>query len=245
MAKRMELLKKGAIELGVTLSDRQLDQFEIYFHQLTEWNKRANLTAIIEYDAVQVKHFLDSLTVWLTAKEVLESSGSRPIRVMDVGSGAGLPGLALKIAFPDIQLALVESVAKKTSFMRHVIDTLNLEGVSVYTGRAEELARGNDLRDRFDMVVVRALAKLPLLLEFGLPFCKTDGCLVAFKHGGDGTEQDEAANALSELNGFIERVSTVRLEGLTDDRVVILIRKTGATPKRYPRSVGVPGNRPL
>ena len=245
MAKRMELLKKGAIELGVTLSDRQLDQFEIYFHQLTEWNKRANLTAIIEYDAVQVKHFLDSLTVWLTAKEVLESSASRPIRVMDVGSGAGLPGLALKIAFPDIQLALVESVAKKTSFMRHVIDTLNLEGVSVYTGRAEELGRGNDLRDRFDMVVVRALAKLPLLLEFGLPFCKTDGCLVAFKHGGDGTEQDEAANALSELNGFIERVSTVRLEGLTDDRVVILIRKTGATPKRYPRSVGVPGKRPL
>ena len=241
----MELLKKGAIELGVTLSDRQLDQFEIYFHQLTEWNKRANLTAIIEYDAVQVKHFLDSLTVWLTAKEVLESSASRPIRVMDVGSGAGLPGLALKIAFPDIQLALVESVAKKTSFMRHVIDTLNLEGVSVYTGRAEELGRGNDLRDRFDMVVVRALAKLPLLLEFGLPFCKTDGCLVAFKHGGDGTEQDEAANALSELNGFIERVSTVRLEGLTDDRVVILIRKTGATPKRYPRSVGVPGKRPL
>ena len=241
----MELLKKGAIELGVTLSDRQLDQFEIYFHQLTEWNKRANLTAIIEYDAVQVKHFLDSLTVWLTAKEVLESSASRPIRVMDVGSGAGLPGLALKIAFPDIQLALVESVAKKTSFMRHVIDTLNLEGVSVYTGRAEELARGNDLRDRFDMVVVRALAKLPLLLEFGLPFCKTDGCLVAFKHGGDGTEQDEADNALSELNGFIERVSTVRLEGLTDDRVVILIRKTGATPKRYPRSVGVPGKRPL
>ena len=241
----MELLKKGAIELGVTLSDRQLDQFEIYFHQLTEWNKRANLTAIIEYDAVQVKHFLDSLTVWLTAKEVLESSASRPIRVMDVGSGAGLPGLALKIAFPDIQLALVESVAKKTSFMRHVIDTLNLEGVSVYTGRAEELARGNDLRDRFDMVVVRALAKLPLLLEFGLPFCKTDGCLVAFKHGGDGTEQDEAANALSELNGFIERVSTVRLEGLTDDRVVILIRKTGATPKRYPRPVGVPGKRPL
>ena len=241
----MELLKKGAIELGVTLSDRQLDQFEIYFHQLTEWNKRANLTAIIEYDAVQVKHFLDSLTVWLTAKEVLESSASRPIRVMDVGSGAGLPGLALKIAFPDIQLALVESVAKKTSFMRHVIDTLNLEGVSVYTGRAEELARGNDLRDRFDMVVVRALAKLPLLLEFGLPFCKTDGCLVAFKHGGDGAEQDEAANALSELNGFIERVSTVRLEGLTDDRVVILIRKTGATPNRYPRAVGVPGKRPL
>ena len=250
MPERMELLKKGAIELGVTLSDQQLDQFETYFHELADWNKRANLTAIIEYEAVQVKHFLDSLTVLLTAREVLESSvlessDSSPIRVMDVGSGAGLPGLALKIAFPNIELALVESVAKKTAFMRHVVDTLKLEGVSVYTGRAEELAWGTDFRDGFDLVVVRALAKLPLLLEFGLPFCKTDGSLVALKHGGDGTEQDDAANALSELNGFIERVSTVRLEGLTDDRVVISVKKTGPTPKRYPRAVGVPGKRPL
>jgi len=185
------------------------------------------------------------LTVWLTARDVLASSTETPVRVMDVGSGAGLPGLALKIAYPDIELALVESVAKKTAFMRHMVETLELEGVSVYTGRAEELARGKDLRDGFDLVVVRALAKLPLLLEFGLPFCKTGGSLVALKHGGDGSEQDEAANALSELNGFIERVSTVRLEGLTDDRVVISVKKTAPTPNRYPRAVGVPGKRPL
>ncbi len=241
----MELLKNGATDLGVALSDQQLDQFETYFHELADWNKRANLTAIIEYEAVQVKHFLDSLTVWLTAGDVLAGSTDTPVRVMDVGSGAGLPGLALKIAFPDIELALVESVAKKTAFMRHVVETLELDGVSVYTGRAEELARGKDLRDGFDLVVVRALAKLPLLLEFGLPFCKTGGSLVALKHGGDGTEQDEAANALSELNGFIERVSTVRLEGLTDDRVVISVKKTAPTPSRYPRAVGVPGKRPL
>jgi 16S rRNA (guanine527-N7)-methyltransferase len=164
---------------------------------------------------------------------------------MDVGSGAGLPGLALKIAFPQIELALVESVAKKTAFMRHIVDTLGLTDVAVYTGRAEELARGNDLRDGFDLVVVRALAKLPLLLEFGLPFCKPGGSLVALKHGGDGTEQDEAAHALSELNGFIERVSTVLVEGLTDDRVVISVKKTEATPNRYPRDVGIPGKRPL
>ncbi len=245
MPERMELLKSGATELGVTLTDHQLDQFETYFKELAEWNKRANLTAIIEYEAVQVKHFLDSLTVWLTARDILASSTETPVRVMDVGSGAGLPGLALKIAYPDIELALVESVAKKTAFMRHMVETLELEGVSVYTGRAEELARGKDLRDGFDLVVVRALAKLPLLLEFGLPFCKTGGSLVALKHGGDGSEQDEAANALSELNGFIERVSTVRVEGLTDDRVVISVKKTAPTPNRYPRAVGVPGKRPL
>ena len=241
----MELLKQGALQLGITLSDQQLDQFETYFHELADWNKRANLTAIIEYEAVQVKHFLDSLTVWLTSEAVLSGSAEAPVRVMDVGAGAGLPGLALKIVFPNIELALVESVAKNTAFMRHVVETLELERVSVYTGRAEELAWGEDLRDGFDLVVVRALAKLPLLLEFGLPFCKTGGSLIALKHGGDGSEQDEAANALSELNGFIERVSTVRLEGLTDDRVVISVKKTAPTPERYPRAVGVPGKRPL
>ena len=233
MPERMELLKTGASELGVTLSEHQLDQFETYFHELEDWNKRANLTAIIEYEAVQVKHFVDSLTVCLTAREVLEASDQIPTRVMDV------------IAFPEIELALVESVAKKTAFMRHIVEILNLTKVAVYTGRAEELARGQDLRDGFDLVVVRALAKLPLLLEFSLPFCKPGGSLVALKHGGDGTEQDEAANALSELNGFIERVSTVLIEGLTDDRVVISVKKTGSTPDRYPREVGIPGKRPL
>ena len=241
----MELLKTGASKLGVTLSEHQLDQFETYFHELEGWNKRANLTAIIEYEVVQVKHFVDSLTVCLTAGEVLTASDQVPTRIMDVGAGAGLPGLALKIAFPEIELALVESVAKKTAFMRHIVDTLGLTDVAVYTGRAEDLARGQDLRDGFDLVVVRALAKLPLLLEFGLPFCKPGGSLVALKHGGDGTEQDEAANALSELNGFIERVSTVLVEGLTDDRVVISVKKMAPTPNRYPRTIGIPGKRPL
>jgi|TARA_B100000809_G_scaffold181673_1_gene179474 16S rRNA (guanine527-N7)-methyltransferase len=237
----MELLKSGASQLDVALSDDQLDQFEVYFHELADWNKRANLTAIIEYDDVQVKHFLDSLTVCLTAREYLAG----PVRVMDVGAGAGLPGLALKLAFPELRLALVESVKKKTAFLHHIVETLGLEDVSIYTGRAEELAREKDLRDAFDLVVVRALAKLPLLLEFSLPFCKTGGRLVALKHGGDWSEQESAANALEELGGHIERVSTVLLEGLTDDRIVISVEKTKPTPERYPRGVGIPGKRPL
>ncbi len=241
MLERMGLPKTGASQLGVALSDEQLEQFEVYFHELADWNKRANLTAIIEYKAVQVKHFLDSLTVCLTAREYLAG----PVRVMDVGAGAGLPGLALKLAFPEMELALVESVGKKTAFLEHLVATLGLEEVSVHTGRAEDLAREEGLRDAFDLVVVRALAKLPLLLEFSLPFCKTGGRLVALKHGGDWSEQGSAANALKELGGHIERVSTVLLEGLTDNRIVISVEKTKPTPERYPRGVGIPGKRPL
>jgi 16S rRNA (guanine527-N7)-methyltransferase len=237
----MGLLKSGAAQLGVALSEEQLDQFETYYQELADWNQRANLTAIIEYEDVQVKHFLDSLTVCLTAREYLAG----PVRVIDVGAGAGLPGLALKLAFPDIKLALVESLKKKAAFLHHIVEKLGLEDVSVYTGRAEDLAREKDLRDAFDLVAVRALAKLPLLLEFSMPFCKPGGRLVALKHGGDWSEQESAANALAELGGHIERVSTVLLEGLTDDRIVISVKKTGPTPSRYPRSVGIPAKRPL
>jgi len=237
----MELLVAGASQLDISLSDGQLDQFETYYRELADWNQRVNLTSIIEYEDVQVKHFLDSLTVCLTAREHLAG----PVRVIDVGAGAGLPGLALKLAFPDLKIALVESAKKKAAFLHHIVETLGLEDVSVYTGRAEDLAREKDLRDAFDLVAVRALAKLPLLLELSLPFCKTGGRLVALKHGGDWSEQESAANALKELGGHIERVSTVILDGLTDDRIVISVEKTGPTPERYPRGVGIPGKRPL
>ena len=245
MRERMELLNTGASQLDLSLSELQLDQFETYFQELADWNKRANLTAIVEYEAVQVKHFLDSLTVCLTARDILAGSAQASTRVMDVGSGAGLPGLALKLAFPEIELTLVESVAKKTAFLTHTLEKLGLDGVSVHTGRAESLAREPDLRDSFDLVVVRALAKLPLLLELCLPFCKSGARLVALKHGGDWSEQESATNALKELGGQIERVSTVLVEGLTDDRIVISVEKTKSTPANYPRAVGIPGKRPL
>ena len=241
MSQKMSLLKAGASQLGITLSDGQLDRFETYFNELADWNQRANLTAITGYEEVQVKHFLDSLTVCLAGKEVLTG----PARVIDIGAGAGLPGVALKLTFPGIQLSLVESVAKKTAFLDHLTAKLGLEGVSVLTGRAEELARDEDLRDAFDLAVVRGVAKLPLLLEYCLPFCKTGGRLIALKHGGDGRELEAAANALSELGGRIERVTTVLINGLTDDRVVIVVEKTGPTPERYPRRTGIPAKRPL
>ena len=241
----MDLLKTGASQLDVSLSEQQLDQFETYFQELSDWNKRANLTTIVEYDAVQIKHFLDSLTVCLTARNILAASNTVPTRVLDVGTGAGLPGLALKLAFPEIELTLVDSVSKKTSFVTHMLEELELNDVSVRTGRSEALAREPGLRDSFDLVVVRALAKLPLLLELCLPFCKIGGKLVALKHGGDWSEQESATNALKLLGGQIERVSTVLVDGLTDDRVVISVEKTRRTPERYPRAIGVPQKRPL
>ncbi len=245
----MELLVVGASQLGISLTDGQLDQFETYFRELTDWNQRANLTAITGYEEVQVKHFLDSLTVCLAAGDALATPAQIPAqasaRVIDVGAGGGLPGLALKLVFPGLRLSLVESVAKKTAFLDHLTARLGLEEVTVHTGRAEDLARDENLRDAFDLAVVRGVAKLPLLLEYCLPFCKTGGRLVALKHGGDGRELDAAANALSELGGRIEKVVRVELEGLTDDRVVIAVEKTGPTPGRYPRRTGVPAKRPL
>ena len=237
----MELLEAGALQLGISLSDGQLDQFEAYFRELTDWNQRANLTAITVYEEVQVKHFLDSLTVRLAAGDLLTG----PARVIDVGSGAGLPGLPLKLVFPSIQLSLVESVAKKTAFLEHLTAKLGLEEVTVHTARAEDLARVEGLRDAFDLAVVRGVARLPLLLEYCLPFCKTGGLLAALKHGGDGRELEAAANALAELGGRIEKVAAVLNDGLTDDRVVIAVEKTGPTPQRYPRRVGIPAKRPL
>ena len=246
MPQRMGLLIAGASQLGISLSDAQLDQFETYFLELTDWNQRANLTAITGYEEVQVKHFLDSLTVCLAAREVLAGPPRVPtIRVIDVGAGAGLPGLALKLVFPDLRLSLVESVAKKTAFLEHLSAKLGLEEVTVHTGRAEVLGREDGLRDGFDLAVVRGVAKMPLLLEYCLPFCKTGGILVALKHGGDGRELDSATNALTELRGRIERVIPVELDGLTDDRVVIAVEKTGPTPKRYPRHNGIAAKRPL
>lgn len=227
--------------MGIALSDDQLDQFETYYQELIDWNQRANLTSITGYDEVQIKHFLDSLTVCLVARDTLAGT----VRVADVGAGAGLPGLALKLVFPEIQLELVESVGKKTAFLEHLVDRLSLSGVEIRTGRAENLAREEDLRDNFDLVVARGVAKLPLLLEYCLPFCKTGGRVVALKHGGNGRELEAAANALAELGGCIDKVATVLIEGLTDDRVVIVVEKTGRTPERYPRKVGIPAKRPL
>ncbi len=245
---RMALLSEGAEALGISLSGDQLARFDLYYRELAEWNRRANLTAITGREETQVKHFLDSLTVCLPFQE--GANGKREgltgnERAIDIGAGAGFPGLPLKLAFPDLELHLVESVGKKTAFLEHIVDALALRGVTVHTGRAETLARQPELRESFDLALVRGVARLSLLLEYALPFCRAGGFAIALKHGGLEDELAGARFALSELGGCEAGVYPVALPGLMDNRVVAAFEKTAVTPERYPRRVGIPAKRPL
>lgn len=261
----MKLLARGAPELGIGLSGEQLEQFEVYYRELADWNGRMNLTSVIDYSEAQVKHFLDSLTLFPALESgpapvptaglpVLESSPATVmnagLRVLDVGAGAGFPGLPLKLAFPDLQLSLVEATGKKADFLRHLVAILNLSGVAVHTGRAEELAHRPELRAAFDLTLARGLAKLPALLEYTLPFTRRGGQVAAWKRrnpapGGLAAELAAAQTALQTLGGRLGRVYPVTAPGLTDNRVVLLVEKVKATPGKYPRRPGVPQKQPL
>lgn len=237
----MEILARGARDLGIELTAHQLDLFEAYYRELADWNQRVNLTAITEYQEVQVLHFLDSLTLC----QAVPVGAAAAKRVIDVGAGAGLPGLPLKLVFPDIHLAMVESVGKKARFLEHLVATLALSGVEVLTGRAEELARQPRLRESFDLAVSRGVAKLPSLLEYTLPFCALGGRLAVWKRGGIEAEIASAVRALAALGGNMVKVYPVVLSGLADGRVLVVIQKNSPTPARYPRRPGIPDKRPL
>ena len=239
----MELLARGASELGLFLDADQLARFETYYRQLADWNERMNLTSVIQYEEVQVKHFLDSLTVLPALGKSLPAGA----RVVDVGAGAGFPGLPLKLASPGITLALVESTGKKATFLRHMVETLALNDVEVLTGRAEELGHRPELRESYDVALARGLARLPTLLECTLPFTRGGGMVAAWKHGGDGlrAELDSARRALQVLGGRVRSIYPVKATGLEDNRVVVIIEKVGETPEEYPRRPGVPRKQPL
>lgn len=237
----MELLESGASELGLNLSAGQLGQFEQYYRELAEWNQRINLTSIIGYAEVQVKHFLDSLTVTLAYPQGMPSG----LRIVDIGAGAGFPGLPLKLAFPDTHLLLVESVGKKAQFMEHVVDLLVLSDVEVMKGRAEDLAHRQELRESYDLALGRGVAKLPVLLEYTLPYCAIGGRLVVLNHRSAEREFAAARNALGILGGRIGEIYPVNISGLTDDRIVFVVEKVHPTPDGYPRQPGIPAKRPL
>ncbi|MCY4364662.1 MAG: 16S rRNA (guanine(527)-N(7))-methyltransferase RsmG [Chloroflexi bacterium] len=239
----MQLLAQSAVELGLLLDAPQLEQFEIYYRELADWNTRMNLTSVIDYPEVQVKHFLDSLTL-------LPALGGRlpeNARVVDVGAGAGFPGLPLKLVQPDLSLTLVESTGKKAGFLRHMAETLGLESVEVYTGRAETLAHQPELRETHDVALARGLARLPTLLEITLPFVRQGGVVAAWKHGGEGLREElaSARNALQTLGGHVRSIYPVKATGLEDNRVVAVIEKVRETPDDYPRRNGVPRKQPL
>ncbi len=238
----MESLEAGAGRLGLRLSAKQLEQFHIYWQELVEWNRRVNLTGITGYQEVQTKHFLDSLTVCLVWPP---PSANAVLRIIDVGTGAGIPGVPLKILFPEIRLVLLEATEKKATFLRYINDRLGLTDVEVVTGRAEDAARQGRYRESFDIVVSRAVAPLVTLAELALPFSIVGGSFIAQKKGDLASEISRAERAISRLGGRLREVRTVNLEELSDERQLVVIDKELATPELYPRRPGIPSKRPL
>ena len=238
----MDKLINGAKQLGLPLNPRQVEQFEIYYQELANWNRRVNLTAITDYEEVQLKHFLDSLTIVLVLKD--EAWAKEDFLLLDVGTGAGIPGVPLKIILPEVRLMLLDSVAKKTTFLQHLVERLSLEHVEVLTGRAEDMAHEENYREHFNLVVSRAAGKLSTVVELSLPFCREGGFFIAPKKGQIEEELSQAVKAIDILGGRLKEVKKVELEGL-EPRFLVVVSKVSPTPQRYPRRAGVPAKRPL
>ena len=237
----MELLRQGAAKLGIRLCLAQVAQFQQYYETVSEWNTRVNLTSVTGREQVQTVHFLDSLTACLAIPGRMLESG----RFVDVGSGAGFPGVPLKIAFPGLRATLIDSSAKKTRFLVELIRILGLSDIEVLTERAEDLAHNPDLRERFDFVVARAVAKVPALAELSLPFCRVGGIVVLHKKLDVEEEVQRGLKAVEALGGAFRGIEEVGDLGYGDARGLVVMDKVGPTPERFPRRPGVPRRRPL
>jgi 16S rRNA (guanine527-N7)-methyltransferase len=234
-----ELLKAAREIVGIRLTPAQLAALERYERELIDWNLRFNLTAIDDPGKIRTKHFLDSLTCLLAMRET-------PIdRVIDVGTGAGFPGLPLKIICPAMRLTLVESVGKKVNFCSHVVQTLSLEGVEVIQERAETIGQIPEHREKYDWALARAVAIMPVLAEYLLPLVRVGGRMLAMKGENAPAEAHTSEHALRVLGGRLRRLIQVTLPGIADERYLVVVDKTAGTSKAYPRRVGVPGKKPL
>jgi len=240
-AERMEALVVNAAALGVHLTPEQLRLFAIYQAELLDWNQRANLTAITDPREVQVKHFADSLACLLALRE----AGPGPLRVIDVGTGAGFPGVPLKIVRPELRLTLLDSTRKKTLFLEHLVQVLSLTDVEVLTGRAEEVGRDLARRETYDVATSRAVAELAALAELCLPLVRVGGRMIAQKKVGIDAELRAAGRAITVLGGRLLPVQTYRLPDLAEPRWLVVVEKIRPTPPQYPRRVGVPTKKPL
>lgn len=226
-------------ERSLDLTPERSEQFETYWRLLVEWNERMNLTAITEREAVYEKHFYDSLTLAFH----LDLNGIG--RLADIGSGAGFPSLPLKICFPHLEVLIVDSLGKRIRFLEHLTVELGMTGVTCLHARAEDAGRMPEHRDGYDLVTARAVARMNVLSEFCLPFARPDGRFAAMKGGDPAAEIAEAKRALSELGGKLEAVHALELPFEQAGRHIVIIRKSGRTPARYPRKVGIPAKQPI
>lgn len=231
--------KKGLSDWNIELNDRQIEQFLLYYEMLIEKNKVMNLTAITEYEEVIHKHFIDSLALSLTS--VFEGKG----KLIDVGTGAGFPGIPLKIAFPELEVVLLDSLNKRVNFLNEVIDKLGLTGIEAVHDRAEDAGRNAAYREKFDFCVSRAVANLSTLSEYGMPFVKQGGYFIPYKSGKVEEEVTEAKNAVKLLSGKIGDTVSFVLPNTDMERTLILIQKTAPIHKKYPRKAGTPQKEPL
>lgn len=237
MEYQLEKFKHGLDELGIALKDEQMQQFLTYYEMLVEKNKVMNLTAITEFDEVVEKHFLDSLSL------VKAYDLTQPVRILDLGTGAGFPGIPLKIAFPELEIVLADSLNKRILFLDEVIAELGLQKITTVHARAEELARNKEYRESFDLVVSRAVANLASLSEYCVPFVKLGGKFISYKSGEIDEELVNAKRAIFLLGGKTEEV--VKFDLYDQKRSFVLIKKEKGIPKTYPRKAGTPTKSPL
>lgn len=237
MEYNLDQFKKGLSDLNINLTEKQIKQFLKYYEILVETNKVMNLTAITEFDEVIEKHFLDSLSL----VRVFELN--RNVKILDLGTGAGFPGIPLKIAFPEIDIVLADSLNKRVKFLNEVVETLQLKQVEKVHGRAEELAKNKKYREQFDLCTSRAVANLSSLSEYCIPFVKEGGKFISYKSGEIEEEVDQAKRAIHVLGGKLDRVYKFDLH--EQKRSFVIIEKVKKTPAVYPRKAGTPTKEPL
>jgi 16S rRNA (guanine527-N7)-methyltransferase len=233
------LSEQAAALVQIALTPEQAAQFDTYARLLAEWNQRINLTAIIDPEGIQVRHFLDSLSIC----RVLPMLPG--LRLIDVGTGAGFPGLPLKIAYPDIEVTLLEATGKKVHFLDQVIAALGLRGVDTLKARAEEAGQMPNRRETYDAALARSVARLPVLLEYLLPLVRVGGRCIAMKGETAAAEMADSKRALAILGGRVLNIETVQLPGVADLHYLVVIEKIAPTPPLYPRKPGMPTQKPL
>jgi 16S rRNA (guanine527-N7)-methyltransferase len=236
----METLARDAQALfNIHLTGRQVLALVTYEQELLEWNQKFNLTAIRDAESIRTKHFLDSFSCVLAWKSL------HPNHLIDVGTGAGFPGLPLKILYPNLKLTLVESVGKKAMFCQHIARVLGLEQVEVVHARAEDLGQNPQHREKYDWAIARAVANLNVLSEYLIPLVKLGGSMLAQKGESGPAEAQSAEEGMKLLGGKLKQLIPVNLPGVADDRYLVVVEKVAATPPKFPRKPGIPMKQPL